>query len=92
MPPASYTVTATLNNGISVSETVTVDAVSPPPLPSRTLVMFSDNLGFNQPGDTITFTAEVGEGGSPGQGQTVTFSVSPDNGTASLSPTSAMAD
>ena len=67
----SYTVTATLNDGISVSGTVTVDAASPPPPPLRTLVMFSDNLGFSQPGDSVTFTAEVGEGGSPVQGQTV---------------------
>ena len=88
----SYTVTATLNDGISVSGTVTVDAASPPPPPLRTLVMFSDNLGFSQPGDSVTFTAEVGEGGSPVQGQTVTFSVNLDNGTASLNPTSATAD
>ena len=86
----SYTVTAILNNGLSVSETMTVEAASPPPL--RTLVMFSDNLDFSQPSDSVTFTAEVGEGGSPVQGQTVTFSVSPDNGTASLNPTSATTD
>ena len=84
----SYTVTATLNDGISVSETMTVEAAPLPPPPLRTLVMFSDNLGFVQPGDSVTFTAEVGEGGSPVQGQTVTFSVNPDNGTASSSPTS----
>ena len=69
---------------------MTVEAASPPPL--RTLVMFSDNLDFSQPGDTVTFTAEVGEGGSPVQNQTVTFSVNPDNGTASLNPASATTD
>ena len=86
----SYTVTAILNNGLTVSETMTVEAASPPPL--RTLVMFSDNLHFSQPGDSVTFTAEVGEGGSPVQNQTVTFSVNPDNGTASLNPTNATTD
>ena len=80
-----YTVTASIGDS-SVSGTATVET-SPPPL--RTLAMFSDNLGASQPGDTVTFTVEVGEGGSPVQDQTVTFSVSPDDGTVSLSTTSA---
>ena len=40
------------------------------------------------PGESMTFTVEVQENGRPALGQTVTFSVSPDDGTASLSPTS----
>ncbi|MDE0043691.1 MAG: Ig-like domain-containing protein [Candidatus Poribacteria bacterium] len=88
----TYTVTAMLDDGQSASNSTWIARPPPPPPPPRTLVMFSDNLGFSQPGDSVTFTAEVGESGSPLQGQTVTFNVSPDNGTASLNPTSATTD
>ena len=39
------------------------------------------------PGESMTFTVGVQENGRPTLGQTVTFSVSPDDGTASLNPT-----
>ena len=42
--------------------------------------------------DSITFTVEASEDGSPASGQSVTFSVSPDDGIASLSTTSATTD
>ena len=45
-----------------------------------------------QPGDTVTFTAEVRENGNPVSGQTVTFRVDPDDGGVSLSTTSATTD
>ena len=44
------------------------------------------------PGESMTFSVEVQEGGSAALGQTVTFSVSPDDGTVSLSTTSATTD
>ena len=44
------------------------------------------------PGEGMTFTVEVRENGSPAQGQTVTFSVSPDDGTASLNPAGSTTD
>ena len=42
-----------------------------------------------KPGGSFPFTVEVQEDGSPAQGQAVSFSVSPADGTASLSSTSA---
>ena len=48
-----------------------------------------------EPGDSFTFNASVqpiSEDGSSGEGQTVTFSVSPADGTVSLSTTSATTD
>ena len=67
-------------------------------IPSMTMADFS--LDLSAPGDwlrlsldeSITFTVEVREDGSPVSGQTVTFSVSPDDGIASLSMTSATTD
>ena len=67
-----------------------VETSTPPP-PLRTLVLSMDQLA-PQPGDTVTFTAEVTQGGSGVSGQTVTFDVNPDNGTASLNPTSVTTD
>ncbi len=84
----SYRVTATLNNGQFISGTVTV-GIPPPP---RNLVMFLHHLGSVLPGGTVTFTAEVKKGGNSVQGQSVAFSVSPNDGTASLSTASAITD
>ena len=44
------------------------------------------------PGESMTFSVHVQEGGSAALGKTVTFSVSPDDGTVSLSTTSATTD
>ena len=83
----SYTVTATLGTQ-SVSGTATVETPPPPPPPELSIVVIS-SPGSGDPGDALTFTVEVREDGTATQGQTVTFSVSPNDGTASLSPTSA---
>ena len=57
------------------------------------LVLNADRDNLNvQPGDTITFTAEVRENGNLVSGQTVTFRVDPDDGGVSLSTTSATTD
>ena len=82
----SYTVTASVRT-LSISETVTVEPPPPPP-PEISIVVIS-SPGAGDPGDALTFTVEVREDGTATQGQTVTFSVSPNDGTASLSPTSA---
>ena len=84
----SYSVTALLNNGQFISGTVTVGTPPPP----RPLAIFLHHLGAFLPGGTVTFTAEVKEGGNSVQGQRVTFSLSPSNGTASLSTASAITD
>ena len=44
------------------------------------------------PGESMTFDVDVQEDGSAAPGKTVTFSVSPDDGTVSLSTTSATTD
>ena len=78
----SYTVTALVSTS-SISTTVTVE--TPPPL---SIVVIS-SPGSGDPGDALTFVVEVREDGSLAPGQTVTFSVSPNDGTVSLSTTSA---
>ena len=87
----SYTITATVGSK-STSGTATVEASSPPsPPPLRTLVMSHSPWPLD-PGESMTFTVEIQEDGSAAPGQTVTFSVSPDDGTVSLSTTSATTD
>ena len=94
----TYTVTATLSNGQSISGSATVESSTPPeegedkPMPSRTIVLSVGDLGALNPGDSVTFTALVREGGNRISGQTVTFSVSPDDETTSLSTASATTD
>ena len=94
----TYTVTATLSNGQSISGTATVETSTPPEEgeeespPSRTIVLSISNLGNVNPGDSVTFTALVREDGNRISGQTVTFSVSPDDETTSLSTASATTD
>ena len=55
------------------------------------MIMFSSPWPLD-PGESMTFSVHVQEGGSAALGQTVTFSVSPDDGTVSLSTTSATTD
>ena len=83
----SYTVSASVS-GQSVSGTATVETPPPPPPPELSIVVIS-SLGSGDPGDVLTFVVEVREDGTATGGQTVTFSVSPDDGTVSLSTTSA---
>ena len=85
----SYTITATVGSK-STSGTATVEA-SPPPPSGLSAVMFS-TIWPLKPGDSTTFSIGVQEDGSAAPGKTVTFSVSPDDGTVSLSTTSATTD
>ena len=82
----SYTVTATRGSQ-SVSGTVTVETTDPDPEFSISAVSTTTWTGV--PGDSFTFTVQVREDGRSAQGETVTFSVSPDDGAASLNSTSA---
>ena len=93
----SYTVTASVGS-VSVSRTATVETPPLPPEeggpPTRTLYRV-ESVPFH-PGDTVTFMASVRQvkgGVNQGvSGETVTFSLSPDDGTASLSTTSVTTD
>ena len=85
----SYTVKASVGD-IFVSGTATVEAPPPPP-PSLFLLMTSSPWPLD-PGESMTFTVSVQEDGSAAPGKTVTFSVSPDDGTVSLSTTSTTTD
>ena len=82
----SYTVTATVGSK-TTSGTATVN--TPPPPPVLSISVISGTGGPVMPGVTLAFVVDVvADDGLP-QGQTVTFSVSPDDGTVSLSTTSA---
>ena len=85
----SYTITAS-SGSKSTSGTATVD-IPPPPPPELFLLMISSPWPLD-PGESMTFTVSVQEDGSAAPGKTVTFSVSPDDGTVSLSTTSATTD
>ena len=78
----SYTVTASVGTS-SISATVTVETTDPDPDPEFSISAVSTTAWTGAPDDSFTFTVQVQEDGSPAQGETVTFSVSPDNGTAS---------
>ena len=86
----SYTVTATLDDGKSVSNstgTVHNPTLQPPDV---TLDMLIPSGAIPlKPGDSRTFIAIAQKDGNYVSGKTVTFSVSPDDGTVSLSPTTA---
>ena len=90
----SYTITVTVGSK-STSGTATVNTPPPPPPPPppplRTLFMSHSPWPLD-PGESMTFTVGVQEDGSAAPGKTVTFSVSPDDGTVSLNPTSATTD
>ena len=81
----SYTITATVGSK-TTSGTATVEGSPPPSL--RTLVMSHSPWPLD-PGESMTFTVTVKDDGSAASGRTVTFSVSPADGTVSLSTTSA---
>ena len=76
----SYTVTATVGSK-STSGTATVDT------PQVSIHVVS-GIGYGRPGQGLSFVVEVQEDGSPASGRTVTFSVSPDDGTVLLDSTS----
>ena len=80
----SYTVTASVDSK-STSSTVII-GTSPPPELSISVV---SGPGSGDPGDALTFTVEVQEGGSAASGKTVTFSITSGDGNASLNPISA---
>ena len=86
----SYTVTATLDDGKSVSNsTGTVHNLTLQP-PDVTLDMLIPSGAIPlKPGDSRTFIAIAQKDGNYVSGKTVTFSVSPNDGTVSLSPTTA---
>ncbi len=86
----NYTVTATFGDGTSKSHGITVYNSSIPPSEFIISMVYS-SLPIN-PGESMTFTCIVEKNASPVQGQTVTFSVSPNDGTVSLSTTSATSD
>ena len=89
-PASGYAVSAT--DGVA-QVSGTVRTTTPRTPPSHPLVLNADRDNLNvQPGDTVTFTAEVRENGNPVSGQTVTFRVDPDDGGVSLSTTSATTD
>ena len=84
----SYTITASVGSK-STSGTATVN--TPPPPSGLAAIMFSTPWPLD-PGDSTTFSIGVDEDGSDAPGKTVTFSVSPADGTVSLSATSATTD
>ena len=76
----SYTVTATVSSK-STSGTATVDT-------PQVSIQVVSGPGYVKPGGAEFFVVEVQEDGSPASGKTVTFSVSPDDGSVLLNPTS----
>ena len=86
----SYSITAT-SNSKSVSRTATVTGGGGNPPPTYSIHVIS-GPGSGAPGSQLTFVVEVRRDETAASGQTVTFSVSPNNGTASLNPTSPTTD
>ena len=91
-----YTVTATLDDGASVSKSTGTVHNSNPTLQQPDFYLDMTYLsGPIKPGESKTFTATAQKfdgNWSYVSGKTVTFSVSPNDGTVSLSPTSATTD
>ncbi|MDE0084685.1 MAG: Ig-like domain-containing protein, partial [Candidatus Poribacteria bacterium] len=85
-----YVVWAKLDNGQSDSYSVPVTVASD----GAELGLAMNNQRTYKPGESVGFTfwLQNYKDGTGVSGKTVTFSVSPDNGTASLSPTSATTD
>ncbi len=85
-----YVVWAKLDNGQSDGNSVPVGVVSD----GAELSLAINNLRTYRPGESAGFTFYLFkvEDGTGVSGKTVTFSVSPDDGTASVSPTSATTD
>ena len=93
----SYRVTATLDDGKSVSNSIgsvynpTDDPTLQPPDFILAMYVPSGSIPL-KPGESRTFIAIAEKDGNYVSGKTVTFSVSPNDGTVSLSPTSATTD
>ena len=88
-----YTVTATRDDGQSVSRSIRVKRN--PSLTYYSLSMFTSTRSPLKRGESRTWTAEVWTSifdQTPVPGLTVTFSVSPDDGNVSLNPTTATTD
>ncbi len=87
-----YRVTATLDDGKSVSNGIGAVEPSrprttpePEPEPATDLsIVVVHSPGAGNPGDWLTFIVEVQEDERPSSGQTVTFSIEPDDGTLSI--------
>ena len=88
-----YTVTATLDDGKSISRS-TQSVYNPQP--DDFYLSMTHRSGPIKPGESKTFTATAykyeNNEEKRASGKTVTFSVSPNDGTVSLSPTSATTD
>ena len=84
----SYQFTASADNYLPVNVTVTVNS------PSRWITVVSprESPWTVRPGDTLTFNVGVWDRGTGVDGQTVRFSVAPDDETVSLSATTATTD
>ncbi|MCY3550300.1 MAG: Ig-like domain-containing protein [Candidatus Poribacteria bacterium] len=83
-----YVVRATLDNGQSDTKSVPVGVASG----GAELSLAINNLRTYHPGESAGFTFWLHKGVTGVPGKTVTFSVSPNDGTASLSTTSATTD
>ena len=83
----SYTIRAELNSDSAVNVSGTATVTTSPPPPQYSLVVIS-GPGSGAPGDTLTFVVEVRRNGTATSGETVAFSVSPNDGNVTLNPTS----
>ncbi len=86
-----YRVTATLDDGTSKSNGIP-SVYNPTPLDFFLSMSIPRGAIPLSPGESRTFTAIAEKDGNYVSGKTVTFSVSPDDGTVSLSTTSATTD
>ena len=86
-PAHQYRVKAELANGQSDSYSMPVGVAS-----EGALLSLSVSSGTYNAGESVPVTFSLRKGPTNISGRTVTFSLSPDNGTASLSPTSATTD
>ena len=86
-PAYQYRVKAELANGQSDSYSMPVGVAS-----EGALLSLSVSSGTYNAGESVPVTFSLRKGPTNISGRTVTFSLSPDNGTASLSPTSATTD
>ena len=85
----TYTVQASAG-GKSAETTVTVE--TPPPPPPEISLSLSSDTSSPAPGGTVTFTVVFKKDNAVAQGETVTFSVRPNDGNASLGSPSTTTD